>query len=128
MNRLRNVFYSDISNLAKQIQNLNGLLNHPDSCNIVSQAECDNLTETWAKIDSNAGLTDFISWREYRDLKAAKDQLVEEITTLLEYRSFEEHLLCEFEADLEDENPGDGKNAKDDDKEPGKIAWTYQTK
>ena len=117
MNKLRNAFYNEISNLASQIQSLNKRLVEPHPWNLVSQADCDNLGESWTKIDSNAGLTDFISWREYRDLKLAKEELEEEVRTLLEYRNFEEteysYNVAVDENDKPDEEANFRKDAKD---------------
>ena len=83
MNKLRKDFSSELSKLKYQIKNLNKKLKEPSLYDSITPQDVDQINSTWLKIDSNAGLSDFISLHEYRRLKAEKDNLIEEVTTWL---------------------------------------------
>ena len=91
MNRLRKEFQVEISSIRSQIKELNKCLHRPYLNASVNHKSIDQVRGTWERIDSNAGLCDFISFRQYQDLKAEKDFLIEEITLLLHKRSEEEN-------------------------------------
>ena len=117
MNKLRKEFNSDVSHLRSQINFSTNNLKKTNQCGLTLSTEIDELKNIWTRIDSNVGLSSFISFYDYQDLKFQKDQIIEDITLWLSKKHEEESIRVCFTTDVElrDNNDELGHPNKEDE-------------
>ena len=76
-----NEFQSNIKRLKNKIKYLNKSLVKGNG--FIDPSEVDQLRETWLTIENNVSLAHFISYYEYRDLKASTEFAIEDTTVLI---------------------------------------------